>query len=213
MVGHNTICVVTALIQTKLIDLPHSDELAIHEFNLEAPAGIIPIRVLTKNTKVLNVTLQNAPSYVRYHNVTVDVPTIGNIAVDVVYSGMWYCVVDLFSFSQDVLRRIYLRIQVESTDDNQTFPPIKITPPNGKILCQVGEMIKVACREQYPVNHEETNYPGCDILVFMENANEAVNQKFPRNTVVMSNGELDWTHPETWTGMLDRSPCGTGCSR
>jgi len=26
----------------------------------------------------------------------------------------------------------------------------------------------------------------------------------------MSNGVLDWEKPETWTGMLDRSPCGTG---
>lgn len=26
----------------------------------------------------------------------------------------------------------------------------------------------------------------------------------------MSNGTLDWTRPETFTGMLDRSPCGTG---
>ena len=26
----------------------------------------------------------------------------------------------------------------------------------------------------------------------------------------MSNNELDWDRPETWTGMIDRSPCGTG---
>jgi proline racemase len=26
----------------------------------------------------------------------------------------------------------------------------------------------------------------------------------------MSNTVLDWEKPETWTGMLDRSPCGTG---
>ena len=26
----------------------------------------------------------------------------------------------------------------------------------------------------------------------------------------MSNNALDWSRPETWTGMLDRSPCGTG---
>jgi hypothetical protein len=28
--------------------------------------------------------------------------------------------------------------------------------------------------------------------------------------VVMSNGVLDWDKPETWTAMIDRSPCGTG---
>ena len=31
-----------------------------------------------------------------------------------------------------------------------------------------------------------------------------------KNAVVMSNNELDWDRPETWTGMIDRSPCGTG---
>jgi hypothetical protein len=31
-----------------------------------------------------------------------------------------------------------------------------------------------------------------------------------KNAVVMSNGTLDWGRPDSWTGMLDRSPCGTG---
>ncbi|KAF4664875.1 hypothetical protein FOL47_004888 [Perkinsus chesapeaki] len=28
----------------------------------------------------------------------------------------------------------------------------------------------------------------------------------------MPNGKFSWEEPETWTGMLDRSPCGTGTS-
>jgi proline racemase len=179
---------------------------------LEAPAGIIPIRALCQNNKVLRVTLQNAPSYVRYHNVYVDVPFIGWIAVDIIYSGMWYCVVDLSTFTQSTLKKIYEINQMSNaTTIPDPCPPIDIIPTNGKILCRVGEMIKVACREQYPVNHEQIDYPGCDILVFMENAEQAVHRKCSKNTVVMSNGELDWSRPETWTGMLDRSPCGTGC--
>jgi len=31
-----------------------------------------------------------------------------------------------------------------------------------------------------------------------------------RNTVVISSGPFDWSNPATWTGILDRSPCGTG---
>jgi proline racemase len=30
------------------------------------------------------------------------------------------------------------------------------------------------------------------------------------NAVIMSNTVLEWTRPETWTAMIDRSPCGTG---
>jgi len=31
-----------------------------------------------------------------------------------------------------------------------------------------------------------------------------------KNAVVVSTGILDWNNPSTWTGALDRSPCGTG---
>ena len=35
-----------------------------------------------------------------------------------------------------------------------------------------------------------------------------------RNAVTVSTGILDWERPSTWTGVLDRSPCGTGtCAR
>ena len=31
-----------------------------------------------------------------------------------------------------------------------------------------------------------------------------------RNVVTVSTGQLDWDRPATWTGAIDRSPCGTG---
>ena len=34
-----------------------------------------------------------------------------------------------------------------------------------------------------------------------------------RNVVTVSTGTLDWERPATWTGAIDRSPCGTGTSR
>ena len=33
-----------------------------------------------------------------------------------------------------------------------------------------------------------------------------------RNVVTVSTGKLDWERPATWTGAIDRSPCGTGTS-
>merc|ERR1712224_676319 len=88
---------------------------------------------------------------------------------------------------------------------------LELLPRYGKEICRLGEMIKVACREQHPVNHPEMDYPGCDNMVFREPV--AANSKNPaRNTVVMTNVDLDWEREETWTGMIDRSPCGTGTS-
>ena len=93
---------------------------------------------------------------------------------------------------------------------------LRLEPAHGKQICRLGEMIKIATREQHPVNHPEFDYPGPDIIVFREPAERrpATAGKpaslRARNAVVMSNGTLDWDRQETWTGMLDRSPCGTG---
>src|SRR5205823_5517350 len=35
-----------------------------------------------------------------------------------------------------------------------------------------------------------------------------------KNVVTVSTGPFDWSRPSTWTGVIDRSPCGTGtCAR
>jgi len=94
---------------------------------------------------------------------------------------------------------------------------LTLKPENGKKISRLGEMIKVACREQFPVNHPEYDYPGVDIMAFISKTQiseykendkglRPVNQ---RNTVVMTNKDLDWDKPETWTGMIDRSPTGS----
>ena len=92
---------------------------------------------------------------------------------------------------------------------SSTVVELDLTPENGRQLCRFGEMIKVATREQFPVNHPEYDYPGADILVFRGPAPPGSSSD-ARNAVVMSNNDLDWNRPSTWTGMLDRSPCGTG---
>ena len=43
---------------------------------------------------------------------------------------------------------------------------LELHPDNGAELCRVGEMIKVAAREQHPVMHPTLDYAGCDILAF-----------------------------------------------
>lgn len=60
-----------------------------------------------------------------------------------------------------------------------------------------------------PVQHPEIDYPGSDILCFRGPVPAGSNAD-AMNAVVMSNVDLDWDRPETWTAMIDRSPCGTG---
>ena len=158
-------------------------------FVLEAPAGLIQVEAECSGGKAVSIKLEGPPAFCRPRDqrVVVQVPDMGPVKLDIAYGGMHYAIVDAASVG------------------------LSLIPANGRRICQLGEMIKVACREQHPVNHPEFDYPGCDILCFREPAYRNSHGRLrARNAVVMSNGNLEWGKPETYTGMLDRSPCGTG---
>eukprot|EP00548_Thalassiothrix_antarctica_P001745 CAMPEP_0194140596 /NCGR_PEP_ID=MMETSP0152-20130528/10133_1 /TAXON_ID=1049557 /ORGANISM="Thalassiothrix antarctica, Strain L6-D1" /LENGTH=348 /DNA_ID=CAMNT_0038838907 /DNA_START=276 /DNA_END=1322 /DNA_ORIENTATION=+ len=197
MSGHNTIAVATTLLECGIIPM----EEPITKFTLEAPAGLINIVAKCHEGKAKSITLTNTPSFVEYLDLEVHVPKggIGKVKVDVAYGGMWYAIVDLKQFT-----------------NHPTLNHLRLKEEHAFNLCRIGEMIKVSCREQYPVQHPIEDYPGVDILAFRDTTTNEEEEDdndhyyYSRNTVVMSNNKLDWEKPETWTGMLDRSPCGTG---
>ena len=182
MSGHNTICVATALLECGVVPMMEP----VSKFTLEAPAGPIEITAKCRQGKAQSISFRNAPSFVEHLDIVVDIThgNIGPVKLDIAYGGMWYAIVDMEQF-----QRKDSRIK------------LKLDPSYGKELCRIGEMIKVACKEQFPVQHPTEDYPGVDILAFRSGT---------KNTVIMSNNELDWEKPETWTAMIDRSPCGTG---
>lgn len=190
MSGHNIMCVATALLETGMVQMREP----VTEFALDLPAGLVRVSARCAAGKAVRVTLRNAPAFCRPEDmdVTVDVPHFGKVSLDVAYGGMHYAIVDAASVG------------------------LALAPERGREICRLGEMIKVAAREQHPVAHPEIHYPGPDILVFREPATRRPPEGggppalHARNAVVMSNGALDWERPETWTAMLDRSPCGTG---
>ena len=195
MSGHNTICVATALLECGVIPMQEPST----DFVLEAPAGLIEITAKCNRGKVESVALTNAPSFVEHLDVPVVLPNkcgagLGGVIVkvDVAYGCMWYCIVDLKQFQS---------AEHQTNDCSK----LRLNPACGKELCRIGEIIKAACREQYPVQHPTEDYPGCDILAFRDTSQEQ-----HVNAVIMSNNVLDWDRPETWTAMIDRSPCGTG---
>ena len=191
MSGHNTICAATAILECGVLPMTEP----ITRFTMEAPAGPIDITAECCRGKVSSIALKNTPSFVEHLGVIVDVPHgVGKVELDIAFGGMWYAVVDITQFAEKM-----------------HILDMALEPSNGSELCRVGEMIKVACREQFPVQHPTQNYPGVDILVFRGQARNG-SGAHSRNVVVMSNCELDWDRPQTWTGMIDRSPCGTGTS-
>ncbi|MHB0871596.1 MAG: proline racemase family protein [Chloroflexota bacterium] len=181
MSGSNTLCTATVLLETGMIPMKEP----VTEFTLEAPAGLVRIRAECANGKVKSVTFRNVPAFAVHLDANVEVPSLGTVTVDVAYGGMFYVIADAAQVG------------------------LQITPDEGKDIVRLGEMIKVAAREQLPVVHPEN--PGIAGVTIAELSAPATKPGASmKNTVVVSSGELDWNRPASWTGILDRSPCGTG---
>ena len=181
MSGSNLICTATALLETGYIAPTEPTT----EFMLETPAGLVGITATVEGGRTKSITFENVPAFAVHLDAPVEVPALGTVTVDVAYGGMFYAIV-----------------QAEALG-------FRITPDEGKDLVRVGEMVKAAAREQLPVSHPENPaISGVSIMQFSGPSAQAGVSR--RNTVVVSSGQFDWDRPATWTGVLDRSPCGTG---
>jgi proline racemase len=185
MSGSNTICVATVLLETGMLPMREP----VTEIVLEAPAGLIRVRAEVANGKVTSVTFRNVPAFVVHLDVPLDVPTLGTLTVDIAYGGMFYVIADAPSLG------------------------LRLVPEEGRQIVRIGEMIKAAAREQYPVAHPD-NAADTGYSVAQLSAPADTPAADMRNAVVISTGAFDWDRPDTWTGVLDRSACGTGtCAR
>jgi proline racemase len=181
MSGTNTICVTTVLLETGMVPM---DE-PVTELALESPAGLIRVHAECAGGKVRQVTFRNVPAFAVHLDKPIDVPHLGTVIVDVAYGGMFYVIAEA--------ARLGLRL----------------VPDEGRQIVRIGEMIKAAAQAQLPVEHPtEPGFTGVTITVLSGPATHP--RADAKNAVVVSTGRLDWDRPATWTGAIDRSPCGTG---
>jgi proline racemase len=181
MSGTNTICVTTALLETGMVPMQEP----VTELVLEAPAGLVRVLAECSNGKVTKVTFRNVPAFAVHLDQTIQVPHLGPVKVDVAWGGMFYVIADAAPFG------------------------LGLTPDEGREIVRIGEMIKAATQEQLPVVHPEN--PAIAGVTIAQLSGEPVAAGAHRkNAVIVSTGKLDWKRPATWTGAIDRSPCGTG---
>jgi len=181
MSGSNTICVTTVLLETGMLPM----EEPVTELVLESPAGLVRVRADVSNGKVTSVTFQNVPAFAVHLDTKVEVPTLGTVTVDVAYGGMFYVIADAEPLS------------------------LRLTPDEGRDIVRLGEMIKAATREQLPVVHPE-NPEIAGVTIAQLSGPPTHPEAHRKNAVIVSTGTLDWNQPSSWTGAIDRSPCGTG---
>jgi proline racemase len=183
MSGTNTICVVTALLETGIIPAREP----ITKLVLDTPAGLVHVEAEVRDSQVVRVTFENVPSFAVHLDQSIEVPHIGPVKVDVAYGGMFYVIADAAALG------------------------LRLTPDEGREIVRIGEMVKAAAREQLPVVHPE-NPAIAAVSIAVLSGSPTKPGAHAKNAVVVSTGKLDWSRPITWTGAIDRSPCGTGTS-
>ncbi|OCT29460.1 proline racemase family protein [Pseudomonas putida] len=181
MSGGNTISVVTVLLEMGMLPMQEP----VTELVLEAPAGLIEIRAECRDGKVKSVTFRNVPAFAAHLDARIQVPHLGEVTVDVGWGGMFYAIADV-----------------------RQFPGLELTPENGGEIARISAMIRQAAAEQLPVAHPD--YPGVGITISQLSGPTSSPDADWKNAVTVASGELDWDRPSTWTGALDRCPCGTG---
>ncbi|WP_109211305.1 MULTISPECIES: proline racemase family protein [Microbacterium] len=183
MSGSNTICTVTAVIEAGL--LPAVEPVT--QVTLETAVGLVRVDAEVRNGKVLSVTIRNVPAFVVGLDVPLEVEGFGTVPADIVFGGQFYAQVDAASLG------------------------LELHPSNGKELVRAGALIKLAALEQAPVEHPlnpEINH----VNLVMLHSGAHLPGKQARNTVVSPAEGIRIDDPRSWTGALDRSPCGTGTS-
>ena len=183
MSGSNTICVTTALLETGILPMTEP----VTTLTLEAPAGLVEVKAHCSDGKVTQVTIENVPSFALALDVEIDVPELGKVLVDIAWGGMFFVIANGEALGVD------------------------LRATNGSEIARVSEMIRVSTVEQHPVSH-----PLMPSLTGPSISQLSGPPSLPgahlRNAVTLATGTLDWNNRDTWTGALDRCPCGTGTS-
>jgi len=181
MSGGNTIAVATVLLEMGLLPMQEP----ITEVTLEAPAGLIKVIASCEKNKVKSVEFVNVPAFAAHLDAVIDVPHLGKVTVDVGWGGMFYVIADV-----------------------RQFKGLELIPEHGGEIARISAMIRQAAIEQLPVAHPD--YPGVGITVSQLSGPTDDPRADWKNAVNMPTGVFSWDNPSSWTGALDRRPCGTG---
>jgi proline racemase len=171
MSGSNTICVATVLLETGLVPMTEP----ITTLRLEAPGGPIEVTAGCRDGKAKWIEFENVPCLADRLDAPLEVDGLGTLRVDVAFGGMWYAIADAQALG------------------------FRLEPSEARDLSRVGELIRLAAREQLPVVHPENpDIAGVSIVEIAE----------PWRGV----GAVSRNAVSVAPGRLDRSATGTGLS-
>lgn len=137
MSGSNTICVVTALLETGVVPMTEPESSVV----LETAAGLVRTTAQCRDGKCERVTLQGVPSFVEALDVELDVRGIGRVTVDVAYGGCYYVLVDAAQLGVSLNRQ------------------------SARAVVEAAEKVSLAARASITVKHPEV--PEIDFISYV----------------------------------------------
>ena len=123
MSGSNSICLVTVLLETGMIEMVEPETV----LTLETPAGLVRAHASCANGKCERVALDMPPSFADRLDARVQVEGLGEVVVDISFGGVFYGLIDPAQFD------------------------LTISPANARGLVEIGCRVHRAIRDQLEI--------------------------------------------------------------
>jgi proline racemase/trans-L-3-hydroxyproline dehydratase len=159
LIGENF---VTTLLETGMFEMVEPETL----ITLDTPSGSVLAFAQIMNGHVYAVSFEIVPSFIYRSDVTLKVPEVGDLVVDVVFGGLFFVFV------------------------NALLLEIELIPDNAAQLADLGMRILAAANEQIPVQHPELPHIDkiIDLRFYVEPVSDGVDS---RNAVILGDHMVD----------------------
>lgn len=185
MSGSNLMCAVTALVETAKVPVTEPET----RLRIDTAVGLVEVVAQVRDGRVLEVRIDNVPAFVHALEHPLEVPEYGSLKVDVVFGGQFF-------------------VQVPADQLG-----LQLDPANASAIIRAASAVRTAACEQITVGHPDFPEMRTITLPMITGPTDTPGVD-GRNAVVLPNGFVTLQDTGTWTGTLDRSPCGTGtCGR
>ncbi len=183
MSGANTMCTVTALLETGSLPVTEPETVV----RVDTAVGLVEAAARVEGGRVRWVRVRNVPSFALALDRKVVVPEYGSVTADVAFGGQFY-------------------VMARAADMG-----VALGPEHAPAIARAAMALLAAAREQVPVAHPER--PDLtEIGLAMLHGPGGSPGVSGRNSVVLPSGRITLDDPSSWRGTLDRSPGGTGTS-
>ncbi|TVP59204.1 MAG: proline racemase [Halomonadaceae bacterium] len=88
--GSNTICTAVAILENGIVPMEEGEQTLV----LESPAGLAHVLAYNANGRVDSITTRSEPAFVSARNQVAQVPGVGPVHYDLVWSGAYFAMVD-----------------------------------------------------------------------------------------------------------------------